>query len=371
MKNFNSRCSTLLAFLILLVTSNNALSEIISIKAVASIEFDTGIFTSEPSKKQEIAVLEIAKMTGWNNYIATFDGAKKNAYNKLESQLTSNMDNYIISSQILDRNITNENLGKSRLTIAVKLKIDDTAVQSQLNQSLLRPTNEYLTFMFVTRYQGEVKSYKDRNTSMYKSENRQSISETSEISKSYSQASDEKINTLKVSTGGSSVKKRDQISWVKGDSNTINSEMNNTLINAGFQPVEYGDIHTEAECTTGLSVEQIEDEYVVKNKLSSSTLKGVTKTAKKCDVAFAALGTLDVMMSSIDPVTGNKSVYVVVTSKVYDTRGRFSKAIGSVGPVQYQGLGPNETVARNNALSRASRAAAETIVNQLNTNTTR
>ncbi len=371
MKVFNGRYSGLLVALTLLLTSNNAHAEVVSVKAVASIEFESGLFTSEPSKEEEATALQIAKKNGWNNYIATFNGAKKNAYDKVQNELVSEMDRYIIGQQILDKNITNQGIGKALLTIAIKLKIDDDAMQSQLNQTLVKPTDEYLTFMFVTRYQGEVKAYKDRVTKMSKSESSQSATESARISQVYSKASDEKITRSKEATGGSTVKKRDQVNWVKGDSNTINSEMNNTLINAGFQPVEYGNIRTEPECGTGLSVEKIENEYVGKNKLSSTTLKGITKTAKKCDVAFAALGTLDVMMPSVDPVTGNKSVYVVVTSKVYDTRGRFSRAVGSVGPVQYQGLGPSETIALNNALSRASRAAAETIVNQLNTNITR
>ena len=81
---------------------------------------------------------------------------------------------------------------------------------------------------------------------------------------------------------------------------------------------------------------------------------------------YLALGTLDVGMKSKDPATGLVRVNVTVTGKVLDVSGRFPKTASSVGPVQIAGLGPNPTVARTNALSKAAETAARQLSDELN-----
>ena len=162
------------------------------------------------------------------------------------------------------------------------------------------------------------------------------------------------------------VSKRDKVTWIKLSSKEINSEMTRALVNAGYEAIEYGDVQSEDECGgRSKTVEQIQDEFVSETDLSSKTTKGIKKTSKKCDIKYTAIGTLDIMKQSIDPVTGLVDVYVSVTAKVYDTSKRFAKTIGSVGPIQYHGLGPEEPIARNNALSKAAKSAAKSIINQL------
>jgi hypothetical protein len=77
------------------------------------------------------------------------------------------------------------------------------------------------------------------------------------------------------------------------------------------------------------------------------------------------MGTLDVGLSDTDPATGNIRVYVTVTGKVLDLQGRFPRTVSSVGPIQFSGLGPNESVARSNALRLASESAAQQIADEM------
>ena len=57
---------------------------------------------------------------------------------------------------------------------------------------------------------------------------------------------------------------------------------------------------------------------------------------------------------------------MTVTGKVLDVRGRFPRTVSSVGPMQYAGTGPSETVARTNALQLAAEKAAQQMINELN-----
>ena len=99
--------------------------------------------------------------------------------------------------------------------------------------------------------------------------------------------------------------------------------------------------------------------------MSSETEAVMVEVANACGVSFLGVGTLDIMKASIDPVTGKKLVIVSVIARVMDTSGMFAQTIGSIGPVQFRGLGSGEQDARNNAIIKASKDLAEKLVNQL------
>jgi hypothetical protein len=84
------------------------------------------------------------------------------------------------------------------------------------------------------------------------------------------------------------------------------------------------------------------------------------------DIPYLAIGTLDVGMKDTDPATGLTRVYVTVTGKIVSLKKRFPKTVAAVGPIQYAGLGPSQTVARNNALKLAAESAGQTLTQQLN-----
>ena len=59
-------------------------------------------------------------------------------------------------------------------------------------------------------------------------------------------------------------------------------------------------------------------------------------------------------------------MYVSVRGQVWNISRRLPRQVASVGPVQFAGMGPNPTVAKNNALVLASKEAAQILVNQMN-----
>jgi hypothetical protein len=83
-------------------------------------------------------------------------------------------------------------------------------------------------------------------------------------------------------------------------------------------------------------------------------------------VNYFAVGTLDVGLNDVDPVTGNQRVHVSVRGQVWDISKKLPRRIASVGPVQYAGLGPDPEVAMRNALRLSASQSAKVIVDQLN-----
>ena len=338
----------------------------VQIKAIASVSYESsGFFSSKPPKGTEDRAVKIAKTTAWKKYISGFSNEKRNSYDIVKSSILSRLDNFIIGYRIIDTLVNRES---KTLTVQIRVEIDDSAVQNKIYKATAKGTESevYFTWIFVTRAQDRVQKFQDRVINMSQSESEGSTVEKTNVSDTSIVMSDQITSTSKRSTGGSTVSKRDDVTWVKLSSKEIDSEMTRALVNAGYEAIEYGDIQSD-ECSGGKNktVEQIQDEYVAETNLSSKTTKGIKKTAKRCDIKYTAVGTLDVMKQNIDTVTGLVEVYVSVGAKVYDTSKRFAKVVASISAVQYHGLGPEENIARNNALTKAAENVANNIINQL------
>jgi hypothetical protein len=55
-----------------------------------------------------------------------------------------------------------------------------------------------------------------------------------------------------------------------------------------------------------------------------------------------------------------------VSGQVLDLSGRFPRKVSSVGPVQFSGMGRDESIARVNALTKAAESAGQQLMNELN-----
>ena len=115
----------------------------------------------------------------------------------------------------------------------------------------------------------------------------------------------------------------------------------------------------------GLNSESFKKDYITANNISDITKKAAVDKAKEKGLNYLAIGVLDVGREDVDAATGSKKVYVSFTGYVLDLKGKFSKRVASIGPVQYSGLGENPTVAKINALNNAATAASKDLVDQL------
>ena len=270
----------------------------------------------------------------WKKYVASFSSDRKNASSLIASELNDSKESFILEK-------TKKGNEKSY--------------------------GEAMTWLFVTRGQASIKNYDDRvvKINSSKSGNSNSESQTYQESETSIRASEEisKSRFNKQEKGGSTTKKSSEITRKILSSKEIDASMRQALINAGYEGYMYGQIAAEPECGAKRTIEQIRNEFGASVDISSDTQRDITRTARRCEMKYTAIGTLDVMPAKSQ---GRKMIVdVSVTAQVFDTSGRFARNIASVGPVVFGGEGPSEEVARFNALKKAGQSAASTIINQL------
>jgi hypothetical protein len=162
---------------------------------------------------------------------------------------------------------------------------------------------------------------------------------------------------------GSTERREDAVTWEVTSSQDIDSAMGEVLTTAGIEYAAYDDVMINGG---GPDPAVIKSEFVKKDDLSAQTRAKVISASRKCDVRYLATGTIDIGLQDVDPVSGNKRVYVSVRANLWDISLTLPRKIGSVGPVQFSGLGPDQSVASRNALIIAAKETALSLVDQLN-----
>ncbi len=350
--------------IVLCFTSQMSLAASVTVKGQATVDYESGTFSSEPDKKDINKAKKKALKKAWKKYVSKFDGAKRKAYRVMQDDFLSNINDYVLESKVVDTEIDEDS---ETVTVYIRAEIDDDNVQAQLNESMPQAVGggEDFAFLFVTRQQGSIKQKDDKVTSIASAETIHSASEKVKASGGSVASLDKEKAVAKTVTGGNTVRSSEQVKWIIQGSKEVDAAVTETLKNAGYEPFPYGDLVYDDECGGGPTTEKIRNEFATKVDMSSKTEATMKKITKRCDVPFLGVGTLDIMFAIPDPVTGKTLVTVSVIAKIFDTKRRRAKTIGSVGPVQYRGLGNGEQEARNNALIKASADLAEKLVNQL------
>ena len=349
---------------LMFVAEKTAQAQEISVKGSASQAFDSGIFSSEPNAKMKKQVLEAAKLAAWKRYTSSFNSAKARSYNALETSFLSNLDKYILDHQIIDAFV--DETAKS-YSIVIRMSINGTAVEEMLNSNSAAGAQmgegSYFTFLFLARQTASQAKFFDKVINMSTSDTKVLAEESISSSGGETVAGVETKTAEKTVTGGSVVKKADKLEYVTVSSMDINTAISEELTVAGFEVVDYVDV---VDACGGAEPDQIATEFSQADDISRQTRKLAIAGARECDVSYFALGTLDVGMNDIDPVSGLDRVYVSVRGQVWSIVKRLPKKVVSVGPIQFAGLGPDAQVARRNALLLAGREAGSIIVDQMN-----
>jgi hypothetical protein len=349
-----------------------ATAQVVSARGTGTVPIDCSligcVFTSDHAAYREAA--RLASINALENHLAAAGTAKLRLYEKYRAEIDAEIDRYVLSYvKISDH----EDKKARTYTINIRAEIDSRLLQAKLDShsaAATAPAGErsLLTFVFLARAQDSVQAFDDRDyervevNSAYGERTKEGES-VGRRSVGTSGTQDRSVS-VSVEKGGSKTRKRDKITWAVSSANEINTTMTGIFSAAGYEVVEAEYIESESQGL--LSIGNIRKDFSTGNDLSAATLRNAANGVRKADIPYLVYGTLDVGMRDRDPVTGLVRIYVTVQGKVLDVRGRFPKTVSSVGPVQYAGLGPDESVARVNALQEAATRAAEQISNELN-----
>jgi hypothetical protein len=346
------------------IALTSGLAMAVEVKGTATVPYES-LFSSTPSDSVKHEAIAKAKLNAWKDFTSTFSMAKQKAYQELESYFLSHLDEYIVEYAIVADKVDK---GTKTFSLIVRVKINDSKVDSKLSSasaagSAKSGEGSGFSFIFVAREATEVKAFDERKTKITNSESKTNATEKSQIGGGIMASSEAVESSKKEQTGGNTVRKADQVQYAVTSPQDINAAMNEMLTPAGFEVIDYADI--VAECG-GATPEIIKSEFSSSYELSGPTRKAAIDAARKCQVVYFAVGTLDVGLQDTDPVSGLKRVNVTVNAQVWNIGKGLPKQVASVNSDPYAGLGPDQVVAKRNALKKAASSVAKAIIDQLN-----
>jgi hypothetical protein len=318
-----------------------------------------------PDAKIKQEAIRKAKINALTRYSGKFDHSKMMNYEKIRAKVEAEVDRYVTDYQVIDEDLDKKS---KRYRLVIQATINSTLIEVELQkasaiQQVPADERSLLTFVFVAREAKAVKKFDARRTQRMVVERTEDQSESSTAEDGELGFSAQGVKDIKKTTGGSTLQKADQIKYDVSNASEINTAMSNIFSTAGFEVVEAEYLEEE---TSGLvEVNRFIEDFRYGDDISGATRRDAVKGCRAVDVYLFAVGTLDVGMKDNDPVSGLTRVYVSVTGKVLNLKNRFPKTIASVGPVQFAGLGPDQTVAKRNALILAGEKAAKELTAQL------
>jgi hypothetical protein len=355
-----------------------AFGDTVSSKGMSSVLFSG----SAPTATQHEEALKQAKINAIERYFSETNSAQLKNYELVRSKIADHIDDYVIAFAVLS---DESDKATKQLRIVIRadlntIRLSNTLQASSAISNTAESQRSLLTFIFVAREQQSVQTFSEKNykrtdthaANQESSDTSHQGSEGEKLSKHEIQTHEQEQRTTagvtdsseSTTSGGSVTRKGDAVEWRVTPAAEINSMMTGIFSNAGYEVVEAE--YLEQESNQLLSIAAFRADYSKGDDLSPVTLRNAVKGAQAASVPYLALGTLDVGVHDTDPTTGLTRVYVTVIGKVLNVTGRFPKTVSSVGPVQFAGLGPNESVARINALKLAAENAANQLMNELN-----
>lgn len=334
-----------------------------STKGMAEITYDSW---RTPDENEINKAKKIAINSAISRWASKQGSSFLKNYESIRQEVENKSQDYVLGTSIIDEEI---NKDKKTYRIILKVSLDDTRIKNLVSASSdVAQTSDdelsYMTFIFVSRRQGTVQKFDDKVYKRADAENSSDGEEYEDASENGIEFSSTSNKTSKLTTGGSTTQRSDKIEYQVSSSNEISIAMTEVFSSNGFEVVEAE--YLEEETGGLLSIDAFKDDFSVGDDISGKTRRNAAKGAKMLDIPYIAIGTLDIGMKDKDPSSGLTRVFVTVTGKLVSVKKRFPKTIVSVGPVQFSGLGPNQSVAERNALKLASENAATELINQMN-----
>lgn len=342
----------------------------VSVTASVPLEggFMGGCKNDRPRKKSVTdQALKQAKNLVIKNYASGFNQSKASAFLQKQSEILQNVDAYLLGYNVTDQYCNEE---ARTFSLSIRASVNENALSGLLGsmsaaKNVSRSQKSLMVTMFVAR---EVETLQQFDAKVFKridQDNFSTETDSVEASGSGAEVTSAQNSSQSVTTGGSTTQRSDQIEYIVSDMGSdLDRTVSNVLTQGGFRVAASFAVQRRSD---GLfDIAAMKEDFGSANEISPENLDNAAMALQQLNVPYFAVATLDIGSKKKDPVTGNFRVTVSVTGQVYQVDGFLPEVVASVGPVQYSALGPDQTVARRNALSLAAEKAAGEIVDTLN-----
>ena len=350
-----------------------------SFVSVAQITSERGIgsvqINQETTMEQKDIALRTARLNALDRFVSQLSLAQQKAYQETKQD---NKDDQLLDYIISDLIISEDTSG-GYYTIVLKSDINAKLFEEFLMETagyssiIARNASEIVAIM-IARSTDSVQEFEDTisaensrelsvqaqdNESLSSTENeaiaRKSVNIDTHIATESNAEASVRINSQ---YSGSTIKQADIRKWRVTEASGISTQLSGILADIGLNIIP-------SEYIQGINLEAIRRDFGDGNDLRATTRIDMVDALKKENIPYVIIGTLDVDFPSVDPVTGNDRIYVTVNAEFLNLENRFPRVEAAIGPVQYAGLGPSESVARNNAIQLAAKTVGKELLDRL------
>ncbi len=343
-------------------------ADIVSEKGIGTISIDH----KKPTPAEYSAVMHQAEENALDQYIAEYDGAKQRIYDAARPQIMNQLDKVVLNVTVLTENY--DKVAKT-YTVTVRADINQNVLDNLMGGNTAAPSNgPDIALIFMSRSRSSVQKFDDR---VYQRTDTQSAAgcKTSESVKtkegesvrhhsvgttgSATTDSSYDCNTKDVTdTGGSTTSKADHVEWTVAEAADFDQQITGDMTDSGYNLVP-------AEYVNQIDLNAIRADYSRGTDLAPQTLRSMVAAVKAAGLSYVVLGTMDVGMPAVDPVTGNRRIFVSINARLLDLTGAYPRPVAAIGPIQYSGLGPDDQVALTQATKSAADDVAKTLIDHL------
>jgi hypothetical protein len=324
-------------------------------KGIATLAFSG----PAPSAKDYRDTESAAELNAIRRYVAMSTDAESRNFQRIRGYVSTHLAKYVLGASVVSRQVDSN---AKTLTVVLRVDIDTSALANTFHNNsavdrTVQTARSYITFIFVARQQASITRYGPQTSNVQGTLTTENGETNSALTNTGAAFADQHTRISRVRTDESTTQRAIDVRYRVAASDPVNTAMTSVFSDAGYRvvPAQF----LEADTNDLIDPTAFERDFSHGNDISGKTLANAVLGARQAHIRYLAVGTLDEGVSNTDPQTGLIRVFVTVTGTLYDLGGPFPQTLVSVGPEQYSGLGPTESVAETNALELAARTAAQ------------
>ena len=369
-----------LLFISFIFLSTNLISQTVTEKGIASVELNkTTCRENKPTdRNKHFLAIENAKKSAWNKYISSLSSDRSAAYYSSEQSFLSELDDYIIDYVILSSDCSKS---KRNYTVSLRVNINE----SRLNNKLVSKSNNTETksnlkgkgvvVLVIPRKTTEALAFDEKITKqkmVKKSISADEAMSSDDTSTSITESSSERQSTT---TGGSTSKKATKRTYDIGDINDAGSQINNILAPLGMRTFTAARLESMAT-REGYDpfLNDVLDQFSGKigslganiSPQTQNDIVDIILAVGRGRLNYFLVGTVDSSVPRVDPDTGAYKSDVLVNVQLYSIDDFFgAESIASVGPEIKTAFGETDILSEKAALKKAFSEATNSLILKL------
>lgn len=335
------------------------------VEGVGTVALDGKCKQNAPRKTSVVdAATQAAKASAISSYASQkFSKAKSKIFYEKEADILANADKYFVSWDVVEAMCDNKTKKYSLVISAVinENRLNIEVEEGSVAETVTRQQRSYMATLFVARKMDVLSSGPTTKTSSEssqsgKSAERLTASGTSAMSETKAQSKSTSESSSTTMTASDKVK---YARWTNQDHEI---KLLEKLSEGYFRAIKGADIQVNAP---GFDVAAMETDFVKAGKIAPGNYRSALNALRDFNFKYFAYGTMDVGPPRTNPDSGLVEVYVTVNGTVSDVSDIFADTITSVGPIQFSGQGPDQSVAATMALQKAGEETGQRIVDAM------